>query len=53
MEVPSTTVGFENGKNLKLIFEENKCIKAGDTYASKIIPIKLYTPLLCTTNILM
>ena len=44
---------FQNHQNLKLIFFErmHKSEKIKDICASKIIPIKLYTHLLCTTKI--
>ena len=46
MEISLTTVGFENGQNLKLIFEK-ECIKAKNNKTPvppKSYPIKFYTP---------
>ena len=51
MEISFTTVGFENCQNLKLIFQKNAWKRKNKRHtkkscATKIIPIKLYTPLL-------
>ena len=56
MEISFTTVGFQNGQNLKPFFyilRMHKSKKLKDACTTKIIPIKLYFPLLCTIKIRM